>query len=150
MKKYDLLKVLGITFAIIVLISWVVPAGIYSNGSFTSLDATNPIGLFDLVNIPLLVFNNFTEFGLLLLAIGGFYGVLNVTGVYPKLVDNVADRWNKKEKKFLIITTVVLSLLSSIIGLINVLFILVPFFLMFGVMSMLFLVVLMKTFRCLL
>lgn len=128
MKKYDLLKVLGITFAIIVLISWVVPAGIYSNGSFTSLDATNPIGLFDLVNIPLLVFNNFTEFGLLLLAIGGFYGVLNVTGVYPKLVDNVADRWNKKEKKFLIITTVVLSLLSSVIGLINVLFILVPFF----------------------
>ena len=107
MKKYDLLKVLGITFAIIVLISWVIPAGIYSDGSFTSLEMTNPIGLFDLVNIPLLIFNNFIEFGLLLLAIGGLYGVLNTTGVYSKLVETVTNKWKKNSKKFLIVTTVI-------------------------------------------
>lgn len=128
MKKYDLLKVLGITFLIIVLISWVIPAGIYSNGSFTSLDMTVPIGLFDIVTIPLLTFNNFAEFGLLLLAIGGFYGVLNKTGAYSRLVENVVDKWKNKNKKFLIITTIVFSLLSSVIGLTNLLFILVPFF----------------------
>lgn len=128
MKKYDLLKVLGITFAIIVLISWVIPAGIYSDGSFTSLEMTNPIGLFDLVNIPLLIFNNFIEFGLLLLAIGGLYGVLNTTGVYSKLVETVTNKWKKNSKKFLIITTVIFSLLSSVIGLNSVIFILMPFF----------------------
>ena len=128
MKKYDLLKVLGITFAVIVLISWVIPAGIYSNGSFTSLDVTNPVGLFDLVNIPLLCFNNFIEFGLLLLAIGGFYGILNITGVYSKLVESVTNKWENDNKKFLIITTVIFSLLSSVVGLNSVLFILIPFF----------------------
>ena len=128
MKKYDLLKVLGITFAIIVLISWVIPAGIYSDGSFTSLEMANPIGLFDLVNIPLLIFNNFIEFGLLLLTIGGLYGVLNTTGVYSKLVESVTNKWKKDSKKFLIVTTVLFSLLSSVIGLNSVIFILIPFF----------------------
>ncbi len=128
MKKYDLLKVLGITFLIIVLISWVVPAGIYSNGSFTSLEMTMPIGLYDIVRIPLLVFNNFIEFGLLFLAIGGFYGVLNKTGAYSKLVETVTNKWENNKRKFLIITTIIFSLLSSVIGLNNVLFILIPFF----------------------
>ena len=128
MKKYDLLKVLGISFLIVVLISWVVPAGIYTNGTFTSLDATAPAGLFDIVNIPLLTFNNFAEFGILFLAIGGFYGVLNKTGVYSKLVEKVTTNWEKKNKKFLIITTVLFSLLSSVVGLNNVLFVLIPFF----------------------
>ena len=128
MKKYDLLKVLGITFLIIVLISWIVPAGVYSNGTFTSLEATVPIGLYDIVRIPLLVFNNFAEFGILFLAIGGFYGVLNKTGAYSKLVETMTSKWEKNNRKFLIITTIIFSLLSSVVGLNNVLFILVPFF----------------------
>ena len=128
MKKYDLLKVLGITFLIVMLISWVVPAGIYYNGTFTSLETTAPIGLYDAVEIPLLTFNNFASFGILFLAIGGFYGVLNKTGAYSKLVENLVNKWKKDNKKFLIITIVLFSLLSSVVGLNNVLFLLIPFF----------------------
>ncbi len=128
MKKYDLLKVLGISFLVIVAISWVVPAGVYSNGSFVSMDATAPIGFYDIARAPLVTVATFVQYAILFLAIGGFYGVLNKTGAYGKLVDGITDKWSKKSKKFLIITTLIFALLSSICGLNTVTFILVPFF----------------------
>ena len=92
MKKYDLLKVLGISLLVIVLMSWVIPAGYYSNGSFTSMETIAPIGLYDIVRMPAITIATFIQYGILFLAIGGFYGVLNKTGVYSKLVDNVVDK----------------------------------------------------------
>ena len=128
MKKYDLLKVLGISFLVIVLMSWVIPAGYYSNGSFTSMETIAPIGLYDIIRMPAITIATFIQYGILFLAIGGFYGVLNKTGVYSKLVDNVVDKWKKKREKFMIITVIAFALLSSILGLNSVIFILVPFF----------------------
>lgn len=128
MKKYDLLKVLGITFLVIALISWVVPAGVYSSGSFVSLEEIAPIGLYDLFKTPLITIATFIQYGVLFLAIGGFYGVLNKTGVYAKLVDRITDKWQKNSKKFLMITVAIFALLSSLLGLNSVIFILVPFF----------------------
>ena len=128
MKKYDLLKVLGITFLVIMLISWVVPAGVYSNSTFVSQEATSPIGLYDIFRTPLITIATFIQYGILFLAIGGFYGVLNKTGVYAKLVDRITDKWQKKQKKFLMITVAIFALLSSLFGLNSVIFILVPFF----------------------
>ena len=128
MKKYDLLKVLGISFLVIVLMSWVIPAGYYSNGSFTSMETIAPIGLYDIIRMPAITIATFIQYGILFLAIGGFYGVLNKTGVYSKLVDNVVDKWKKKREKFMIITVIAFALLSSVLGLNSVIFILVPFF----------------------
>ncbi len=128
MKKYDLLKVLGIIFLVIMLISWVVPAGVYSNSTFVSQEATSPIGLYDIFRTPLITIATFIQYGILFLAIGGFYGVLNKTGVYAKLVDRITDKWQKKQKKFLMITVAIFALLSSLFGLNSVIFILVPFF----------------------
>lgn len=128
MKKYDLLKVLGISFLVVVAISWVVPAGVYTNGSFVSMDATAPIGLYDIARAPLVTIATFIQYAILFLAIGGFYGVLNKTGAYSKLVDSITNKWSKKSKKFLIITTLIFALLSSVLGLNTVTFILVPFF----------------------
>ena len=101
MKKYDLLKVLGITFLVIILISWVVPAGVYSNSTFVSQEATSPIGLYDIFRTPLITLATFIQYGLLFLAIGGFYGVLNQTGVYAKLINRITDKWQNKQKTFL-------------------------------------------------
>ena len=128
MKKYDLLKVLGITFLIVFLMSWVIPAGSYSSGSFSSADAAVPLGLYDLVRLPFISLATFIQYILLILAIGGFYGVLNKTGVYTKIVDGVVKKYNNNNKKFLIITIVFFALLSSIVGTLNVILILVPFF----------------------
>ena len=56
MKKNDLLKAFLISFISIVFLSWIIPIGQYENGAFTSGNIT-PIGIFDLVLIPLTVFD---------------------------------------------------------------------------------------------
>lgn len=127
MKKYDLLKILGITFGIVILLSWVIPAGIFSSGAYTALEATAPIGIYDIIRIPAITIATFIQYGLLLLTIGGLYGVLNKTGVYSDLINAIVKKWKGKEKKFLILIIVVMTLLSSLTGLMNLLFVIVPF-----------------------
>lgn len=127
MKKDSILKALGITFAVIVLLSWVIPAGSYSNGTFTSLESTLPIGLYDFVRVPVLTIATFIQYGLLFLVIGGFYGVLNKTGVYSNIINSIVKKC-KNKKLFLIITVICFTLLASLTGLTEVMFLLVPFF----------------------
>ena len=52
MKKNGVLKALGITFVIYVVLSWIIPVGYYSNGSFTT-KTIEPIGIFDIVKYPI-------------------------------------------------------------------------------------------------
>lgn len=127
MKKYDLLKVLGIAFLILIVLSWVVVPGTLASGEFMKAETTTPIGLFDLVRLPVITIGTFFQFGIVLLIIGGLYGVINKTGVYGKLVEGIAGKFKDKEKRFLIITMIVLIILSSLTGLTWVLFALVPF-----------------------
>lgn len=128
MKKNSTFKVLGITFLIVVLLSWVIPAGYYSNGSFTSLKDTLAIGLYDLIRVPVLSIATFIQYGILFLAIGGFYGVLNKTSIYSGIVSNIVKKFEKGRNKFLIFTIILFALLTSLTGLNNLMFILVPFF----------------------
>ena len=127
MKKYDLLKILGITFGIVVLLSWVIPAGTFMGGGYIPAESTFPIGLFDLVQIPAITLARFIEYGLLMLAIGGLYGVLNKTGVYSNLVENIVKKCKGKERCCLIWTIVAFALLAALTGIMSLLFVLVPF-----------------------
>ena len=128
MKKDNIFKVLGITFLIVVLLSWIIPAGTYSNGTYTATGSTIPIGLYDFVRVPVLTIATFIQYGLLILAIGGFYGVLNKTGVYSNIIDRIVKKWIGNKKKFLILTIILFSVLTSLTGLNNLMFLLVPFF----------------------
>lgn len=128
MKKFDLLKVLGITLLIVVLISWVIPVGGYSNGTFSSLGSTVTIGLYDLFRLPVITVVTFIQYGLLFLAIGGLYGVLNKTGVYSKLVEKIVNKVDKNKPRFLILTIVLFTLFTSVIGTPALIFVLVPLF----------------------
>lgn len=125
MKKYSLLKAIGITFLIVFILSWIINASSFSSGTITSLSKTVPIGLYDLSLLPIITLVSFFMYGLLFLAIGGFYGVVNKTGAYSDLVLKISKKI--KPKKFIIITIITLSILSSLTNLTPVLFILVPF-----------------------
>ncbi|MGE5455788.1 MAG: hypothetical protein ACM3O4_01595 [Ignavibacteriales bacterium] len=126
MKKHNLLKAIGITFLIFVVLSWIIPVGSFESGAFVKGKIT-PVGLMDIIYFPILTITTFIQYGVILLAIGGFYGVVNKTGVYSNIVDYLVKKFKGKEKKFLIIVISVLSLLSSLSGLVWPLFILVPF-----------------------
>lgn len=126
MKKYNLLKTLGIFFLVLFALSWIIPVGSYSGSEF-SKGTTDPVGLFDFFRVPLITLSTFFQYGLVFLAIGGFYGVLEKTGVFSPFVERVAKKWKGKECKFLVIVMVVLGLIASLNGLTIPLFIFVPF-----------------------
>lgn len=127
MKKYDLLKVLGIAFLILVVLSWIIVPGTLSSGEYAAAETTTPLGLFDLFRLPVVTLGTFFQYGIVILLIGGLYGVMNKTGVYGKIVEGAKDKFKDKEKRFLIISMITLIVLSSLTGLTWVLFILVPF-----------------------
>jgi len=129
MKKNSLLKAIVGMFLVYVILSWIIPAG-YFYGTEVTTDGTAPVGLIDLIRYPIItsVSSIFVLSSLVVLLIGGFYAVLNKTGVYGKLVQSLTKKFKGKEFNFVIISVVVLALLSSLTALTLPLFVLVPFF----------------------
>lgn len=125
-SKYGLLKVLGITFLVFAVLTWIIPAGYYNGANYTG-GATAPVGLYGLFIDPVYSFEIFVQYFVLFLAIGGFYGVLNKTGVYSKLIEGITKKFEKKKTLFLVITIVLFAALSSLVGSQMALFIFVPF-----------------------
>lgn len=124
-NKNNLLKIMIVTFFVIVFLSWVIPVGEYQNGTF-NLGSITPAGLFDLTLVPLTVFDLALPTIIFILVIGGFYGVLNKTGSYSKMIKILTDKLKGKELKFLVITTISFGLLSSLIGLNFIFFFIIP------------------------
>ena len=129
MKKKSLFKALTIVFLVYVVLTWVIPTGYYSSGSYVKGTIT-PIGLFDIVRYPIITLTSsvFVLTALVILLIGGVYGVLNKTGAYQNLVEKIVKKFKNKEKSFLIITTLFFVILSSLTALDLPLLILVPLF----------------------
>lgn len=125
MKKHNLFKILMMCFFAYVILTWLIPTGSYSNGEL-QLGSVTPLGLFDLFRSPLTVIANFVHYGMIVLAIGGLYGVMNKTGVYGKMVDSVVKAFKGKEVVFLSVVVAVISLLTSVFGLNFLMFSLMP------------------------
>ena len=126
MKK-KLLKVIGISFLIFVVLSWIIPVGTYSNGELTT-NGIDPVGLIDLFNTPIQAFTTFILYGIVFAVIGGLYGVMEKTGALEKVTDKMIKVFVGKEKGFIILTVILFTVLSSVTGLIIPLFALVPLF----------------------
>ena len=127
-SKYKLLKVIGIAFLLFVILTWFIPSGVFSGSSYSEFaDGTSPIGLFGLFQNPLYSFGIFAQYFLVFLAIGGFYGVLNKTGAYSKIVEKITKLFKKHKTLCLILTIILFALLTSLVGNPIVMFIFVPY-----------------------
>ncbi len=129
----SILKSIGIVLLIYVVLSWFIPGGTFSELTFTK-DKTYPLGLGDIITYPIATIFSadfsgipFVIIGLIFLAIGGLYGVMNATGVYTKLVDSTVSSFKDKKHIFLMISILLLAILSSLTTLSLPIFILVPF-----------------------
>ena len=122
--KNSLLKTLIGFFIVFVLLSFIIPTGSY-NESFVSGNISI-IGIFDIFKYPIYAFATLIQYGLIILLIGIFYGIISKTGVYYSLLDEITKKI-KHKKLFIGIIIFMLSLIQSIIGNIFVLLIFVPF-----------------------
>ena len=125
--KRNLLKVIGISFFIFVILSWIIPVGTYTSGKLSTA-GIDPVGLGDLFNKPISAVVTFALYGVVFAVIGGFYGVAEETGALEKVISKMSKKFEGKENKFLVLTIVLFILLSSLTGLIIPLFVLVPLF----------------------
>lgn len=119
MKKHGLFKILGILLLLLVIVSYIVPG---------RQDAVAYTGLVDIfVNYFGVVLQNFCYIVLFILVVGGFYGVLNKTPAYKKLLDNIVAKVKPLGKKFIFITMIIFAVIASFTGMSLELIVFVPF-----------------------
>lgn len=111
-KKDYLLLIVLMPLFIYMLLTWFVPAGNFSGGEFVKGEVSS-LGLYGLFSAPVTGFTVLAQNVIFLLCVGGFYGVLNKTGVYQNLVDNLAK---ENKKVLLIVSVMVFALISSLFG----------------------------------
>lgn len=127
MKKHDLLKAIGIVFLVYVVLTWIIPGGTFSSGVFTK-GTTTPLGLGDIFLYPIAtsIYQMFVLSALVVLAIGGLYGVLNKTGILSSMVNGIVKKFKGKEKLFIVLTTGFYAIVSAFLNLTLPAFLLIP------------------------
>ena len=119
MKKHGLLKILGILLVLLLIVSYIIP------GRQATIDR---IGIADIpLNYFSIVFQNFSYLVVFALVVGGFYGLLNKTGSYKKLVDNTVTKVKPLGKKFIYLIIIIFATVVALTGMTIPLFIFVPF-----------------------
>lgn len=126
MKKHNLFKVVMLTIAFVVLLSWLLPVSYFSNGSLIE-EARTQIGLFTVMNYVGIAIQYFSHIGLYVLAIGGFYGVLHKISGYRNLLDKIVSGFKDREWIFMTVIMVIFAVLSAMAGLSLSLMLLFPF-----------------------
>lgn len=126
MKKHTLFKILGIIILAYCVLTWILPSNYFYSGSLQELGRYQ-IGLFDIVNMPLQTLGYFSSIFVFILVVGGFYAILEETGLYRKALDTLADKLRNKKKLWLIVIMSVIAIISSVAGLEFAMFAFAPF-----------------------
>lgn len=117
-KRYGLFTILTIMLLLIVVATYFIPG---REGS------TQYLALVDVFLNYVQSFYYFFDTAIFILVVGGFYGFLNRVPAYKKLVKNIANKFTNKRQLFIVITTIIFALLSSLTGLNLLLLLFIPF-----------------------
>ena len=119
MKKHGLLKILGLLLLLVAVVTYFVPG---------RQDVVNFVGLVDIpINYFSIVIQNFSYIFLLVLTIGGFYGVLSKIPAYKKLLDNIVAKVKPLGHKFIFLVIILFAVIASLTGMNIQLLVFVPF-----------------------
>lgn len=125
-EKYDLIKVAGILVLLSVVLTWLIPYG-YFNGTEVVKEEITRVGLTNFMQYGLLGIYYFTVLVTFLLVLAGFYQVLSKVSGYQTLVKNISKKLKGHETLFVVLTTVVLSMLCSLTSEYFPLLVFIPF-----------------------
>ena len=114
MKKHNAIKVVLITLAVFVLLTWILPAASYS-GEFTDQGRIQ-VGFYDLLVYPLIAISNFYPATIFILVVGAFYGILYKIPAYRNLLDSIANKLKSKGELFIGLTMIILAVATSVCG----------------------------------
>lgn len=112
-KKSDLYKWIGIAIFVALALTWVLPYGYFSSGSFAS-SGMNRLGLSDIPTILYYGFYFCLTTIIYFFIVGGFYGVLSKTKSYKALVKKCAKVVKNHQMLSTIVMIVLLVCLTSV------------------------------------
>ena len=125
MKRNNIIKLVLMTLAIFLVLSWIFPSAYFQ----TSYVEQNRIqmGLFDITTYPMTALQYFGYIAVYILVVGGLYGVLNKIGAYRVLLDKMVQSFKGKEKVVLSVIMILLAFIVSFCGLQYGLLLVFPF-----------------------
>lgn len=125
-KKFSLVKVAGIMVIITVLLTWLIPQGMYQSSAINVTEITR-VGLFDFFTYGLLGMYYFTVLITFIFVLGAFYQVLSRTKGYQKLTTSLAKKFEGKEILFVLITSLIIAFVTAITNEYIVVLSIIPF-----------------------
>ena len=127
MKKYNLLKVIGITILLAWLLTFFIPGSQFDySGSIVKGDVA-PIGIWGLLSDVSISISYFSSIAVLLIAIAVFYGVLSKLDVYNNFVEKTSKNFESKPGTLVIVSVIFFGVLSALVSDSMLLFVFVPF-----------------------
>ena len=124
-KKHDLFKIIGLSTILVIILTWIIPAGQIAEGGIVSQGLTR-IGINDGIIYSLLALYYFAIIVTLLIVVGGFYEILGKTKGYRALIDKATKLLKGKEIPFVLITSFVFAGITAISTEIYHLFVFIP------------------------
>jgi len=118
MKKHGLFKALVTILLLIMIVSFVLPG---------RSDTKDYMGIVDVMFNGFQSLYYFFYLAVFILCIGGFYGVLNQSPVYKKLLNKIVTKLKPTGKRFVLVTILIFALISSFTGMTLPLLVFIPF-----------------------
>ncbi len=129
MKNKKLLKSLMIILITVIVLTWLIPGTITNQDTGAlELSLLKPQGLLSVFGSFDIAAQFFFQNALIILFVGLFYGVLNKTGAYKELIENIASKLKKKKIMFLVVSILFFIIFTALTNLYILMFLFVPFF----------------------
>ena len=125
-EKNNLIKVTGLMVLITVLLTWVIPQGMYQ-GSTVNVTEITRVGIFDFFTYGLLGVYYFTVLVTFLFVLGAFYQVLSRCKGYQALTDGLAKFFKGKEIVFALVVSFIIAAISAVTNEYIVVISIIPF-----------------------
>lgn len=125
-EKHDLLKIVLLAILVTIVLSWIIPHGYFTGKDFSEYGLGRQ-GLVDIMLSGVYSANFFLQQLLFVAFLGIFYGVISKTSGYKALVNSVAKKFKGKEKVFVLIVSLFVTVLTTLLSQSFAVLIFVPF-----------------------
>ena len=125
MKNKSVWKTAGIMIALTFLLTWIIPSAQITQDGIT-IGSIMPTGFADVFTSLEVITQYFIKPSIFILFVGMFYGVVNRTGAFKKVVDKMFSLVKKRRFIFLILTVLFYALTTALTGMYIHLFMFVP------------------------
>lgn len=124
-EKHDLVKIILIAIVFTLVLTWIIPSGVYQGQDVTGVITRT--GFADLFLGGMMSVSFFLQQILFIVTVGAFYGVITKMEGYKKLVDSLSKKLKGHEIPFILIVSLLITGLTSITTNVFVLFLFIPF-----------------------